>query len=78
MVVDFVVALEYYINGNWAQVERFDCAHGYVHRDILTRSGDKGRVVKYLNMIDYGSAINFAIEDYKMNYGVYVWRFING
>jgi hypothetical protein len=33
MVLKFVVQLEVKYEGSWREVVRYDCAHGYAHRD---------------------------------------------
>jgi hypothetical protein len=40
-VLDVVVQYESKVNDKWHPVVRYDCSHGFFHRDILTLTGDK-------------------------------------
>jgi hypothetical protein len=75
-VNNFVVKLEYYHRGIWVEVERYDCFHGVVHKDILNRKGAKKRVIRFEHL-DVKSGLNVAIKDFKENYDFYIWRFTN-
>lgn len=75
-VLNFVVKLEYFYKGKWSEIERFDCYHNSVHRDILNKKGKKKRVVKY-PLVNNKSGLNFAIEEFKANYEFLIWRFLN-
>ncbi len=75
-VKNFVVKLEYFYLNGWFEIERYDCYHNYIHKDILDRNGNKKRVIKY-GMSDKKTALNFAIADFRENFNFYTWRFIN-
>ncbi len=75
-VSTFVVKLEYYFSGKWMEIERYDCYHNKVHKDILNRKGKKKRVVSF-EYLDIKSGLNAAIKDFKENYENYIWRFVN-
>jgi hypothetical protein len=75
-VLNFVVKLECNYKNEWHEAERYDCYHGYIHKDILDRSGKKKRTVK-IGIADKKTALNFAIADYEENYNFYIWRFTN-
>ncbi len=75
-ILKFVVKLEYYYNNEWSEVERFDCHHSSIHKDILNKKGKKKRVVTY-DLVDTKSGLNFAIKDFKENYIFFTWRFLN-
>ena len=46
-VKNFVVKLEFIYRNDWIEIERFDCYHGSIHKDILNRKGGKKRIVNY-------------------------------
>jgi hypothetical protein len=45
-VLNFVVKIEYLYGNKWLEVERYDCYHGVIHKDILDKEGNKRRVIK--------------------------------
>jgi len=40
VVAILVIQYEAYIDGEWRAVVRFDEAHGYYHRDVMSPSGE--------------------------------------
>ncbi len=48
-VGDIVVQYETLIEGKWNVIVRYDCAHGYFHRDVLFPNGEKKS--KWLNLV---------------------------
>jgi len=40
---DFVVQYETYVNEEWFPVMRYDLAHNYFHRDVLTIKGERAK-----------------------------------
>ena len=44
-VVDLVVQYESYIDKKWRPIIRYDCAHGFFHRDILNATGEQEKQV---------------------------------
>ena len=77
VAIRFVVKLEYEDDGVWREITRYDCFHGYVHKDVLARSGVKERVVRY-RYLDPGTGLNAAIADCTDNFQSYVERWRNG
>ena len=77
IVVRFVVKIEYNWDGVWRELIRYDCFHGFVHKDLFARSGTKKRVVKY-RYLDPGTGLNAAITDCVENYQSYVERWRDG
>ncbi len=77
VVVRFVVKLEHFSGGVWHELIRYDCFHGFVHKDVLTRSGAKKRVVKY-KFLDPASGLNAALGDCSENFRSYVARWRDG
>lgn len=75
-ITNFIVKLECLLGLKWLEVERFDCFHGVIHKDILSRKGGKKRMVRFAN-VDRKTGLNFALADFRENHGIYVGRFIN-
>ena len=75
-ILNFVVKLEYFYKNQWFEVERYDCYHGYVHKDILNANGKKVRTIKF-PLVDNKAGLNIAIKDFKENYNFIIWRFTN-
>lgn len=75
-VVRFVVKLEYLLDGKWMEVSRYDAFHGYVHRDMLNKRGQKTRTVKLESSLR-GLGMNTAINDFKTNFKSYVRRWLD-
>lgn len=73
-VVFFRVQYEIKINDKWRPVVRYDTAHGFAHRDLLSLSG----LVKKTPMFnqDYNDALTFAENDLKSNWEYYKSRFL--
>ena len=44
-VVDLVTRYESYIDKKWRPIIRYDCAHGFFHRDILNATGEQEKQV---------------------------------
>jgi hypothetical protein len=75
VITIYVVQYEISVDGNWQPVARYDCAHGFFHRDIYTRRG----VIKYRVFIqDLGQALTFAVQDLKSNWQHYRRLFEGG
>ena len=77
VIVRFVVKLEYEKEGVWREILRYDCFHGFVHKDLLSMSGEKKRVVKY-QLLDPPAGLNSAIADCDENFTAYIERWQNG
>ncbi len=75
-ILNFVVKLEFFYLAEWKEVERYDCFHEIVHKDIFNIRGVKKRVIKY-EAVDQKAGLNMAVLDFKENYQYYIWRFIN-
>ena len=70
----FVVKLEILINGKWIEIERYDIYHGFVHKDILDKNGEKIKTVEY-RYLNNKAGFNVAIKDFKENYNFYIRRY---
>ena len=74
-VAQFVVQLEIKIHGSWKAVVRYDCAHGYAHRDCYNSKEARRKVKLYLG---YENALTLADEDINENWEIYKEKFMNG
>ena len=72
-VIDIMVQYETIINNKWASVVRYDCAHGFFHRDVLTPQGDKEKQRIAIENLDY--ALQYAEQDIKDRWKFYKQRF---
>src|SRR4030067_645703 len=69
VIIEFVVQYEALISGQWYPVIRYDTAHGFAHKDIMTK---KGRIVKQpLHFETYNLAFTYASMDLKTNWQRY-------
>lgn len=75
-IKNFVVKLELYHINEWLEVERYDCFHGHVHKDIFDRNGQKKRKIIY-PLVDKTLGLNMAINDFKDNHDQILWRYLN-
>ncbi len=73
-IVWFVVQLETFLNDDWRAISRYDTSHGFVHRDDIKPNGDQIKSVP-MSFLDNESAMNFAIEDFQLNYALYIERY---
>ena len=71
-VVDVVVQLEIWNQGQWRAVARYDCAHGFPHIDVLKKSG--AREKESLEGLSLENVVNRAVDDFKENWKVYLRR----
>lgn len=49
-VLNFIIKIEYFLNNKWLEVERYDCYHGFIHKDILDKYGKKKIVASKKNI----------------------------
>ena len=69
VVAILVVQYEAYINGEWRAVVRYDEAHGFFHRDILSPSGTQEKIPESAE--DQSVALTQALEDLKRHWRAY-------
>jgi hypothetical protein len=69
----FRVQLETYDGEVWWPVVRYDTAHGFSHRDLLSRKGVEQKTPLF--DMDYNDALTFAENDLKANWMSYRQRF---
>ena len=74
-ITKFVVQLEVKTGCVWKEVVRYDCAHGYAHKDCYTIKGQCRKMNLYLN---YEDALSLADEDIGENWEIYREKFLRG
>ena len=62
-VLDVVVQYESFINNKWVPIVRYDCAHGFFHRDVLYPDGKKEK--QLINITNLEDALSYAEQDIK-------------
>lgn len=73
-ILYFRVQYETRIEGKWHAVVRYDTAHGFAHRDLLSIKG-KVRKTPLFNQ-NFNDALIFAESDLKNNWQYYKTRFL--
>ncbi|MFW6275637.1 MAG: DUF7718 family protein [bacterium] len=61
VITDLVLQYEALIAEKWHAVVRYDCAHGFFHRDLLKPNGEKEK--KVIDIPDLNTAFTFARQD---------------
>ncbi len=74
-LLNFVVKLEIIYLNKWTEIERYDCYHDIVHKDILNKKGKKIKSIRF-PLVDRKAGVNFAVNDFRENFELYVWRFL--
>ncbi len=69
----FVIQYEAYIDGKWHPIIRFDEAHGFFHKDVMSPSGEKEKIAA--SGSDKGLALTQAIADIKNQWRFYRQRY---
>lgn len=74
VLVDVVYQYETWIDQNWIAIVRYDCSHGFFHRDVMLPNGNKE---KYEIAIDnLKSASKYAEQDIKDRWEWYKERYL--
>jgi hypothetical protein len=60
-ILDLVVQYEAFLQEEWKVIVRYDCAHGFFHRDIIYPNGDKDK--KAIEVPDLKYGFTFARQD---------------
>ncbi|MDI6801432.1 MAG: hypothetical protein QMD01_05190 [Thermodesulfovibrionales bacterium] len=75
-ITDVVVQYESRIMERWHPIVRYDCSHGFFHRDILTPKGEASKqAIPIQNLKD---ALTYAEQDIKDRWEWYKERFKKG
>ena len=64
-----VVQYEAYIDGQWCPIVRFDEAHGFFHRDVISPSGAQEKTAQPER--DKGIALTEAVAEIKRQWQSY-------
>ena len=75
-VLSFVVQYETKLEGKWYPVVRYDTEHGFAHRDLVDRNGNKQKTPMFTE--NYNEALTFAEYDIKSNWKFYKQTFLGG
>lgn len=73
-LIDVLYQYESFINNNWVAIVRYDCAHGFFHRDVLMPNGDKEN--KSIEIDSLKNASKYAEQDLKDRWEWYKERYI--
>ena len=73
-VTDIVVQYESFLNNKWTPIVRYDCAHGFFHRDLLYPKGEKEKQTISISALE--DALNYAEQDIKDRWEFYKERYI--
>ncbi len=73
-VIDIVVQYETLIKEKWVAVVRYDCAHGFFHRDVIYPNGDKEKQVIEIDRLE--TALHYAEHDLKDRWEFYKQRYL--
>ncbi len=68
-IIRFMVQYEIYLDGKWCPVVRYDNAHGYAHKDLISPDGSKKKV--FLGEADFNEALTMADGDINDNWQLY-------
>jgi hypothetical protein len=71
----FVVQLEINHDGKWKEVVRYDCAHGFAHRDSYDLVGRNKKEKLFLSFED---TLTIADDDIDDNWEFYKKEFLDG
>lgn len=75
-VTNVNVQYESKIKDEWRPIVRYDCAHGYFHRDIMTAKGDE--IKQPIPIQNLNDALTYAEQDIKDRWEWYKDRFKKG
>ena len=76
LITDIMVQYESKILDKWHPIVRYDCSHGFFHRDILTPKGEKSKqAIPIQNLKD---ALTYAEQDIKDRWEWYKERYKKG
>jgi hypothetical protein len=73
-LIDLMFQYETLIDNHWTPIIRYDCAHGFFHRDTLYPNGDK--VKQEIEMTSLDVAAGYAKHDIDERWQWYRERYI--
>ena len=68
-VTDIVIQYETLLAREWVPIIRYDCAHGFFHRDVLNPDGSKEK--KAIGIKNLEDALLYAEQDLKDRWAFY-------
>jgi len=71
---DVMFQYETFIANEWTSIVRYDCAHGFFHRDVLLPNGDKEKQTIEIDTLKRAS--QYAEQDLKDRWEWYRERYI--
>ena len=72
-MIDVVYQYETYVDNKCIPIVRYDCAHGFFHRDIINPKGDSEK--QEITIENLKSASKYAEQDLKDRWEWYKERF---
>ena len=75
-VTDVVIQYETRIKDKWHTVVRYDCSHGFFHRDLLSMKGDK--IKQPIPITNLNDALTYAEQDLKDRWEWYKEQYKRG
>ena len=73
-LIDVVYQYESFIDNFWTPVVRYDCAHGFFHKDVLYPKGVKEKTEMTFDSLK--TASQYAAQDLKDRWEWYKERYI--
>ena len=75
-VVNIMVQYEANITGTWREIVRYDCAHGFLHRDVISPKGTAEK--QALSIANLNDALQYAEQDIKDRWQWYKEKYMRG
>ena len=73
-LIDVMVQHETYLNSKWIAIVRYDMAHGFFHRDVMTPKGEK--IKTPIEIQDLKTATIYAEQDIKDKWEFYKYKYL--
>ena len=73
-ILNVVVQYESFINNKWVPIIRYDCSHGFFHRDVIYPGREKQK--QTINITNLEDALNYAEQDIKDRWEFYRDRYL--
>ena len=65
-VVDIVVQYEGKFDEEWHPIVRYDCSHGFLHRDIMFPGGKKEKYPRFFSYSPYVDYSRFCTDENRI------------
>jgi len=73
-VTDILVQYDTFLDNKWTPIIRYDCAHGYFHKDVLNPKGNKEKHTIVIQNLE--DALLYAEQDIKDRWKFYKTRYV--